>query len=127
MPCTQLILLGRLSLSDKVAQGFGIFIGNPNCSQISGTVAACQLYRVSPVGLYTISRLLRNQARRHHHTVDSQLRQLPIKYEACRPSFVASAQLLRWTKLLDELANRIFTVGDRAQAAYLNHRLRLSL
>jgi hypothetical protein len=37
MPCTQLILLGRLSLPNKVAQGFAIFIGNPHGSQISGT------------------------------------------------------------------------------------------
>src|ERR1700756_5333671 len=105
MPCTQLILLGRLSLPDKVAQGFGVFIGNPNGSQISGTVAAGQLDRVPSIRLHTVPGLLRNQARRYHHTVDSQLRQLPIKYEACWTRFIAGAQLLRRTKLPDQLAD----------------------
>src|SRR3954470_4099298 len=53
--------------------------------------------------------LLRKQARRHNCTVNTQLRQLPVQYEANRAGFIADAQLWR-TKLLDELANRIFTV-----------------
>ena len=119
MPRTQLILLGRLPLPDKIAQRLGVFIGNPHRSQISGPVTAGQLQRVPPVRLHAVSGLLRNQARRYHRALDTQLRQLPVQYESCRPRFIAGAQLLGRTKLLDELADRIFTVGNRPQAAHL--------
>ena len=123
MPRTKLILLGRLPLPHKITQRLGGFIRNPHRSQISVTVTACQLQRVPPVRLHAISGLLRNQGWRHHHALHTQLRQLPIQYESCRPRFIAGAQLLRRIKLLDELANRIFPVGDRAQAAYLAARI----
>ena len=119
MPRAQLILLGRLPLPDKIAQRLGVFIGNPHCSQISGTVTARQLQCVPPVRLHTVSGLLRNQARRHHRALDSQLRKLPVKYEARRAGFVAGAQMLGWTKLPDQLPDRIFAVGYRSQTANL--------
>ena len=99
MPRAQLILLGRLPLPDKIAQCFGIFIRNPHRSQITGAVTARQLQRIPPVGLDAISGLLRNQRRRHHRALDSQLRQLPVKYEARRAGFIAGPQMLGRTKL----------------------------
>ena len=82
-------------------------------------MTARQLQRVASVGLDAVPWLLRDQARRHHSALDTQLGQLPVQNESCRTRLIASAQLLGRTKLLDELANRIFAVGDRAQAAYL--------
>jgi hypothetical protein len=67
---------------------------------------------------------LRYQRRCYHCAVDTQLGQLPVQYESCWPRFVAGAQLLRRTKLPDELADRIFAVGNRPQAAYLPIRFR---
>lgn len=67
--------------------------------------------------------LLRDQARRHHRALDTRLGQLPIQDESCRTRLIASTQLLGRTKLLDELANRTFAVGNRAQTAYLTTRL----
>ena len=101
MPRPQLILLGRLPLPDKIAQRLGIFIGNPHCGQISGPVAACQLQRIPPISLHAVSRLLRNQARRHHRTLDTQLRQLPVEYEPRRAGFIAGPQMLGRPKLPD--------------------------
>src|SRR5580698_11074900 len=81
-------------------------------------MTARQLQRVPPVRLHPISRLLRYQRRCYHRAVDTQPGQLPVQYESCWPRFVAGAQLLRRTKLPDELADRIFAVGNRPQAAY---------
>jgi hypothetical protein len=118
MPRPQLILLGRIPLPDTIAQRLGIFIGDPHCGQITGPVTACQLRRIPPVGLDAVSRLLRNQ-RRRHIALDSQLRQLPVEYEARRASFLAGPQMLGRTQLPDQLADRFFAVGDRSQAANL--------
>ena len=85
-------------------------------------MTACKLQRIPPVCLDTISRLLRNQRWCNHIALDSQLRQLPIDYEARRAGFIAGPQLLGRTKLLDELADRIFAVGNRAQATNLATR-----
>jgi len=38
------------------------------------------------------------------------------------PAFIAGAQLLNRTRLPDQLADRVFAVADRAQAAYLTIR-----
>jgi hypothetical protein len=119
MPRTQLVLLGCFPLPDKITQRLGVFIGNPHCRQISGTMTACQLQRIPAVRLHAVSGLLRYQTRRHNRALDTQLRQLPVQYESCRPCFITGPQLFRRTKLLDELADRIFTVADRAQGAYL--------
>ena len=112
MPRPELILLGCFPLADKITHRLGSLIGNPNRSQISVPVTACQLQGVPTICLHAISRLLRNQARRHNDAVDSQLGQLPVQCEPCRSRFIAGTQLVDWTKLLDELANRIFPVGD---------------
>src|ERR1700722_11615632 len=82
-------------------------------------MTARKLQRIPPVGLDLVPGLLRNQRRRHHIALDAQLRQLPIEYEAGRAGFIAGPQLLRRSKLADELADRIFAVGNRSQAAYL--------
>ena len=95
MPRTQLILLGCLPLPHKIAQCLGVFIRNPHCRQISGTMTACQLQSIPPIRLHAVSGLLRNQARRNHRALDTQLRQLPVQYEACRTGFVAGSQTVR--------------------------------
>jgi hypothetical protein len=98
MLCSQLILLGRLSRPDKIAQCFRAFIRHPHRSQIVGAVTARQLQSIPPVGLYPIPGLLRNQRRRHHIALDSQLRQLPVQYEARRAGFIS--------RLVDARANQ---------------------
>jgi hypothetical protein len=40
MPRTQLILLGRFPLPDKIAQSFGVFIRTSHRGEISGTVTS---------------------------------------------------------------------------------------
>jgi hypothetical protein len=123
MPRAQLILLGRLPLPDKIAQRLGVFIGNPHRGQISGTVTARQLQRIPPVRLHPVSGFFgtRLGATTAHSTPNCG--QLPVKYEACRTGFIAGAQMLGWTKLLDQLADRLFAVGYRSQAANLAIRL----
>ena len=123
MPRPQLILLSRLPLPDKIAQCLGVFIRNPHCCQIAGPVTACQFHRVPPISLHAVSRLPRNKARRHHRALDTQLRQLPVKYESRRPRFITCPQMLGRAEPLDELADRILAVGNRSQAANLAIRL----
>src|SRR6266852_1725497 len=72
-----------------------------------------------PVRLHPIARLHRNQRGRHHCALHPQLRQLPVQYVASRTGFIAGPQLLHRTKLLHQLADRLFPVGDCSQAAYL--------
>ena len=45
--------------------------------------------------------VLRYQRRCYHGAVDTQLGQLPVQYESCWPRFVAGAQLLRRTILMN--------------------------
>ena len=40
MPCSQLILLGRLTRPDKIAQGFRVLVRNPDRRQIVEAVIA---------------------------------------------------------------------------------------
>jgi hypothetical protein len=91
MLCSQLILLGRLSRPDMIAQCFRAFIRHPHGSQIVGAQTARQLQSIPPLGLYPIPGLLRNQRRRHHIALDSQLRQLPVQYDARRAGFLAGS------------------------------------
>src|ERR1035438_9166925 len=123
MPCSQLILLGGLACSGKIAQGFRAFVWNPDCREIAGTVAACQLQSVQPVRLDPLAWLLRNKRWRNNRAIDSQLSQLPVENEARRPGFVTGPQLVDRPKLPDQLPNRLFAVGYRTQAAYLAIRL----
>ena len=78
-------------------------------------MTARQLQRIPPVGLDTISRLLRNQRWRNHIALDSQLRQLPVEYEARRAGLIAGAQMIGRTKLADELADRVLSCRLDAQ------------
>jgi len=86
-------------------------------------VTPCQIQSVPPVGLYLVPGLFRNQRRRHHIALDSQLRQLPVKYEPRRAGFIAGPQMLDRSKFPDQLADRLFAVGNRSQAANLSIRL----
>jgi hypothetical protein len=63
--------------------------------------------------------LHRNQRWRHHCALHPQLRQLPVQYVASRTGFIAGPQLLHRTKLVHQLADRLFPVCYRSQTAYL--------
>src|ERR1035438_2449504 len=86
-------------------------------------MAAPQLQSIPPICLHPVPGLGRNQSRRHDRTLDPQLRQLPIQHIPRWTRLVAGTQMLRRTKLLDQLADRLFAVGDRSQAANLAIRL----
>jgi len=103
MPCSQLILLGRLTRPDKIAQGFRVLVRNPDCRQIVEAVIACQLQCIQPVRFDALAWLLRNKSWRNNRALNSSLSQLPIEYEARRAGFVTGPQLLNGTKLLDQL------------------------
>jgi hypothetical protein len=76
-------------LPDKIAQRLAIFIGNQHCGKMTGPVTASQLQCVPPISLHAVSRLLRNQARRHHIALDSQLRQLSTEPRAKSGQFAS--------------------------------------
>jgi hypothetical protein len=52
VPCPELILFRRLAGADEVAQSLVRFIRNPNRSEITGTMAACQFFRIATACLY---------------------------------------------------------------------------
>ena len=87
--------LSDASRSDKIAQCFRSFIRYPHRGQVIGAVTTCQLQCIQPIGLDPVPGLRRHQRRRYHITLDSQLRQLPVKYEAGWAGFVAGSQMLR--------------------------------
>jgi hypothetical protein len=86
-------------------------------------MTACKLQRIPPVRLDPVTRLLRNQRRCYDCALYSQLRQLPVEYKPCRTGFVTGPQLVGRSKPFDQLADRLFAVGYRTQAAYLAVRL----
>jgi hypothetical protein len=124
MPRSCLILLGCFAGSHQVAQRFGTLIRNPYRRQISGSIAACQLLSIPPIGLNSIPGLDRHKRRCHNLALDAQLRQLPVHNVARRSGFITGSQLGCRTKLLDQLADRLSGVGNRSQAPHLALRLR---
>src|SRR5206468_2899147 len=88
VPCTQLVLFGRLPRPHQVPQRLVRRVRHPHRRQVTAAVAPRQLFRVPPVRLYPIPRLHRHQRRRHHVAVHSQSRQLPVKTVPVRPRLV---------------------------------------
>ena len=86
-------------------------------------MTARQLLGITPIRLHPIAGFGRNQRWRHDRTLDAQLRQLPIQHITRRTSFIASPQMLGRAKLLNQLADRLFPIRDRSQAANLAIRL----
>ena len=74
----QLVLFGRFSCSNQVAQSFMLRIRDPYRRQISGLVGPRQPFSVTPIGLDPITRLHRHERRRDHFALHAQLGQLPI-------------------------------------------------
>jgi hypothetical protein len=52
---------------------------------------------------------------RHHIAPHSERRQLLIQYISGRTGLITRPQLIRRTKLLNQLTNRLFPVGNRPQ------------
>ena len=86
-------------------------------------MAARKLQRAPPVRLDPVTSLPRNQCRRHDCAFHTQLRQLAVDHKPCRAGFLTDPQLVGRAKLPDQLEDRIFAVGDRAQAAHFAIRL----
>ncbi len=123
MPRPQLILLGRLPCPHQIAQRLRTLVRNPHRRQIARPMAARQLLRIPPIRLHPVAGLDRNQRRRHHLALHSQLAQLPVQHVARRTSLIAGPQLLHPAQLLHQLADRLGAVGNRSQAAHLAVRL----
>jgi hypothetical protein len=60
-----------------------------------------------------------HQRRRDDLARHLERRQLPIDHVPRGAGFIARAQLLDWSELLYQLANRLDSVGDHAQRPYL--------
>src|ERR1700720_1779748 len=86
-------------------------------------MTARQLQSIPPVGLHPVAGFGWNQRWRYDHALDPQLCQLPIQHITRRTSFIAGPQMLGRAKLLNQLADRLFAVRDRSQAANLAIRL----
>src|ERR1039458_1853702 len=86
-------------------------------------MTARQLQGIPPIRLHPVAGLGRNQRWRYDRALDPQLRQLPIQHIARWTRLVAGTQMLRRTQPLNQLADRLFAVGDRSQAANLAIRL----
>jgi hypothetical protein len=119
MPCPQLILLGSFARTHQISKRLGAFVRNPHCRQITGSVTARQFLGIAAIGLHAVASFYRDQCRRYHLALDSQLRQLPVDYITSRAGLITSPQLLYWTKLLYQLTYRFGAVENRSKASYL--------
>src|SRR5271170_2316414 len=86
-------------------------------------MATCKLFRIAPIGLYSITSLNRYQRRRYNVAVDAQLRQLPVHDVTRWSGLITGSQLLCRAKLLDQLAYRLGAVRNRSQASHFTIRL----
>lgn len=118
MSGTQFVALRCLAGTHQVTQRLVCGVGHPHHGELSRPVTARQLLRISPVGLHSIARLRRNQARRHHLAAHAKLDKLPVQHVAARPRLVADSQFLDGTQLLDELAYRVRPVWNRPKRPY---------
>jgi hypothetical protein len=50
VPGPKLILFRRLACVDQVPQCFVRLVGNPDCGEVAGTVAARRLLRIAAIG-----------------------------------------------------------------------------
>lgn len=76
----------------QVAHGLVLRIRYPDQRQLTGPMQAGECRRVPPVGLDPLTRLARDQARRHHHTVVAMVAEMPVDPIATRTGLVDEAQ-----------------------------------
>lgn len=67
-------------------------IRNPNRSQFAGAVQLGQHHSIPAVGLHPITRLHRDQGRRHHDAIVPQLDELTIEAIAAGTRLIAEMQ-----------------------------------
>ena len=73
---------------DQVAHGFMIGIGHPDGRQLSSPMKTGEHGRVATIRLHPITRLRRNQRRRHHVAPMAEACELAINAVAARSGFI---------------------------------------
>jgi hypothetical protein len=118
VPRAALVSLRRLRRSYQVAQGLVLGVRHPNGRQIATAEKACQLLGVTAVRLHSIARLRRYEDWGHHVAGDPEGRQLPVENVAAGTGFVADAQSLGRPQLLDQPANAVRSIRNRAHGCH---------
>src|SRR5258706_7401329 len=94
-------------------------IRNPDRGEFTGAQKLRQAHGVAPVGFDAITRLLRDQRRRHHVARMTEARNLPVKPIAGRPRFVAECQpLVLAGKFAHQLRRRLRGVLDLTKKSH---------
>src|SRR5258706_3375497 len=94
-------------------------IRNPDRGEFTGAQKLRQAHGVAPVGFDAITRLLRDQRRRHHVARMTEARNLPVKPIAGRPRFVAECQpLVLAGKFAHQLRRRLRGGLDLTQKSH---------
>jgi hypothetical protein len=117
MAGSQQVSFGGFPSANQVPEGFVGRVGNPYRRQIAGSVAACQLQSVTPIGLHAIPGLARHQRGRHHFALRSQGRQLPIQHVAGGTGFITEPQVLDRFQFPNQPSNGFRSVWDKAQGS----------
>src|SRR6516165_9057538 len=114
MPSTELVSLGHFAGSNQVSQRFVRCVRYPHRRQISA-ITARQFRSVTPISLYAITRLHRDQTWRNDIALHAECDQLPIQHVPSGPGLVADAKMLDRSKLANQLSNRLVAVGNDTQ------------
>jgi len=77
---------------DQVAHGFMIGIGHPDGRQLSSPMKTGEHGRVATIRLHPITRLRRNQRRRHHVAPMAEACELAINAVAARSGFIQNTR-----------------------------------
>ena len=115
------VVLGRCIASPhKVPHRLVTLIRNPDRGQLTSPQQLHEIDGVAPIGLDPITRLGRDQRRRHHHAVMAKVLDQSVETVSCRASLVAERQSSVFTReFCHELACRGFSIVELAEIANL--------
>jgi hypothetical protein len=121
---SKLILFGRFSSSNHIAQRLVRRVRHPYCGQLPGPIISRQFQRIPPVRLHAIPGLHRHQCRRHHFAFRSHPGQLPVQHVARRTRLITKPQLLHRPQFPYQLPNRILPIRNDPERPHLPVLLR---
>ena len=124
MAGTELVLFGRLTGPDEIAQRFMRRIRYPHRREIAGTVAARKLGGVASVRLHAIAGLGGHEGGRDDVTRNTQAYELPVKHVSAGARLVTHAEPVSLAKLANQLCHRIGPIGNDAKDPDLTVGLR---
>lgn len=119
VPGAQLVLFGGFASPNQIAQRLVLGVGDPDRAEVAAAVGASEFLGISAVGLDAVPGHLGYERGSDDVAVHAEPGELPVQDVAGGTCLVADPKARGVAELFDELADRLRTVGDRAQRAHV--------